>query len=96
MTLEINLRLNLQLGRKSAACKTIKAKYGVKELTWKIKPCVKKKKGIIETLNAFFEKFFGIGADFDEDLEEPVLYESELNPEEPLKVAESQEEFDKD
>ena len=26
-----------------------------------------KKKGIIETLKAFFEKFFGIGADFDED-----------------------------
>jgi type I restriction enzyme R subunit len=52
----------------------------------------KKKKGIIDKLKAFFEKFFGISADFEEEPEEPVVYELPLNPEESLKAAEPQTE----
>ena len=45
----------------------------------------KKKKGIIEKLKEFFEKYFGIGAEFEE---EPVEYEMQEYSEDVLKVAE--------
>ena len=56
----------------------------------------KKKKGIIEKLKAFFEKFFGIGADFDDDPDDTVPYDVPESIEETLKAAEPQKGFNVD
>ena len=52
----------------------------------------KKKKGIIEKLKEFFEKYFGIGAEFED---EPNEFEIQEYSEDVLKVAEPSKEFQK-
>ena len=53
----------------------------------------KKKKGIIEKLKTFFEKFFGIGADFEEEPEDYIIYDASNMQSDTLKVAEPTEGF---
>jgi len=53
----------------------------------------KKKKGIIEKLKTFFEKFFGIGADFEEEPEDYIIFDALDMQSDTLKVAEPTDDF---